>query len=41
MRECATLSPERRDMENEPTIHPAPRRPYEVFGLTEKEDLFW
>lgn len=38
---CATLSPERRDMENEPTIHPAPRRPYEVFGLTKKEVIDW
>jgi len=28
-------------MENEPNIHPAPRRPYEVFGLTKKEVLSW
>ncbi len=28
-------------MEHEPNIHPAPRRPYEVFGLTENEALSW
>jgi len=28
-------------MENEPNIHPAPRKPYEVFGLTENEALSW
>ena len=28
-------------MEHEPNIHPAHKRPYEVFGLTEHENLFW
>jgi len=28
-------------MENDPNIHPAPKRPYEVFGLTEEEALSW
>ena len=28
-------------MEHDPNIHPAPRRPYEVFGLTEEEALCW
>ena len=39
--DCATLHGERRDMENEPNIQPAHRRPYEVFGLTDKEVLHW
>ena len=28
-------------MEHEPNIQPAPRKPFEIYGLTEKEALFW